>query len=422
VALDPYVMSSTDGRPSTSNSDSSKNGSESENATGAPDQRRAPITLAWIAASGLLVIVVYASQFSGSEFRSVLSVGIVTALACLVVGGLLGFLFGIPRTLQTDRSSVPDTNGGKSERETSYQANTNLEQISDWLTKILVGLGLTQIGPISSAAQSLVTNLSRGLGGTETSTAFAATSVLFYLTCGFLMGYLWTRLYLASALAQADVDTLGKRITKVEEKADQVRQELQDQAKWDAQALAMAEQILNPEGGGGAPSPTEDDLVEVLEKTTAPIKAQLFTRAYSSRRDSWRAGDKAKTERTITLFRALIACDGEQRYHRNHAQLGYALKDRRVPDYAEAERELTRAIEMRNQSPERNWYQFYEFNRADCLIAQEVDGSTPESKSAILSDLRAAAKDPWILTQIMGYRRMTDWMTREGIEPADIES
>jgi hypothetical protein len=78
------------------------------------------------------------------------------------VGVLLGFLFGIPRTLQQElppSSSPPAPAASPQSPERvftganwSYQqtVNTNLEQISDWLTKILVGVGFTQLHQLPS--------------------------------------------------------------------------------------------------------------------------------------------------------------------------------------------------------------------------------------------------------------------------------
>src|SRR5262245_8259356 len=54
-----------------------------------------------------------------------LGAGALLAGAAALVGALLGFLFGIPRTLQADPSHPEE---GRS------TVNTNLEQISDWLT------------------------------------------------------------------------------------------------------------------------------------------------------------------------------------------------------------------------------------------------------------------------------------------------
>src|SRR5271166_176498 len=56
-------------------------------------------------------------------------------IATAVIAVILGLVFGVPRA----RSEFI---AGATER---YAANSNLEQISDWLTKLLVGAGLVQL-------------------------------------------------------------------------------------------------------------------------------------------------------------------------------------------------------------------------------------------------------------------------------------
>jgi hypothetical protein len=98
-------------------------------------------------------VVIYFGFSSGAE---PLTAALLLSAAALVVGVFLGFLFGIPRSLQTENSSGTHPKegagtGAESNQETpkpQYKANTNLEQISDWLTKILVGVGLTQFNNI----------------------------------------------------------------------------------------------------------------------------------------------------------------------------------------------------------------------------------------------------------------------------------
>jgi hypothetical protein len=66
----------------------------------------------------------------------------------LIVGVLFGFIFGIPRSLASPAAAVAQQAAMGGERDPSQLnvlANTNLEQISDWLTKVLVGVGLTQL-------------------------------------------------------------------------------------------------------------------------------------------------------------------------------------------------------------------------------------------------------------------------------------
>ncbi len=56
-------------------------------------------------------------------------------LAAATLSGILGLIFGLPRALS-------DYQPAAAER---YKGNSNLEEISDWLTKLLVGVGLVQL-------------------------------------------------------------------------------------------------------------------------------------------------------------------------------------------------------------------------------------------------------------------------------------
>jgi tetratricopeptide (TPR) repeat protein len=81
-------------------------------------------------------------------------VSLTVAGASTAVGCLLGFLFGIPRSLQ--QRNVPPANTGQTAQQPSdadkspltgtqaFRSNTSLEEISDWLTKIIIGVGLVQ--------------------------------------------------------------------------------------------------------------------------------------------------------------------------------------------------------------------------------------------------------------------------------------
>ena len=91
-----------------------------------------------------------------AEYFSIFGVALLIQVSSLLAGMLTGFLFGIPRSLQTDSPPIVTENNGTSKQlsQPGFRGNTNLEQISDWLTKILVGVGLTQIGSISSALGS----------------------------------------------------------------------------------------------------------------------------------------------------------------------------------------------------------------------------------------------------------------------------
>ncbi|MFE9427842.1 hypothetical protein ACFYNO_33340 [Kitasatospora sp. NPDC006697] len=129
---------------------------------------------------------------------SALGAGVMISCATTVVGALLGFLFGIPHVLSTNNAAGGPPAPG------TYTANTNLEQVSDWLTKLLLGVGLTQLGSIWRGARELGRALSPALGGQADATPFAVAMVLYFLVLGFLGGWLVTRLMLAGALTRAD--------------------------------------------------------------------------------------------------------------------------------------------------------------------------------------------------------------------------
>lgn len=162
----------------------------------------------------ILALLIYAAAApTRPGFVSTIGIGLLVAAAAMVVGGLLGFLFGIPRTLQQPTpttanptgttAGAPPTNDINGDRP-QIQANTNLEQISDWLTKILVGVGLTQVRAIGQKFLDLSSSVAAALGDTSGNRSFALALIVFPLILGFLFSYLWTRLYLPKAFRKAE--------------------------------------------------------------------------------------------------------------------------------------------------------------------------------------------------------------------------
>jgi hypothetical protein len=155
---------------------------------------------------GFIAVAVYAARLGDvSHFLGALAAGSLVGGACAVTGAALGFLFGLPRT--TNRDSA---DGEASRRAVVHQVNTNLEQISDWLTKILVGLGLANLSRIPGQLAAVSRGLAGALGDTTSHAGeqFALALIVFFLGLGFLVGYLWTRLDLAPAIHWADLSTV----------------------------------------------------------------------------------------------------------------------------------------------------------------------------------------------------------------------
>ena len=144
-----------------------------------------------------------------------IAVALLWAGACLISGCFIGFLFGIPRVVQTEtdaagavkpastRSNSGDGAAGRSAGSGGYRqlVNTNLVEISDWLTKIIVGLGLVNLQKVPGLIDSAASVLGSELPGPAY--AFSTALIVAFSVLGFLMGYLYTRLFLAGAFYRA---------------------------------------------------------------------------------------------------------------------------------------------------------------------------------------------------------------------------
>ena len=125
----------------------------------------------------------------------------------LALGVMAGFLFGLPRSLTSGEvreiartsSEAADTaaqSSGRTDQGTAssvvgYGANTNLERISDWLTTIIVGLGLTRLPQLLHSIEVFGERVDGlfGFGGR----AFGIGGGLYFLVFGFLLSYISTR-------------------------------------------------------------------------------------------------------------------------------------------------------------------------------------------------------------------------------------
>ena len=170
---------------------------------------------------------------------------------------------------------------------------------------------------------------------------------IYTLVCGFLLGYLWTRLFFGTAVRHADQGLVG-RIERWER-----------DARNDAKALSVVARQLNLTAGDAPVS--EDDLRFSVVRASSHTRTRVFYEAVAARRNDERR------ELSIPVFKALIASDTAGIYHQNYAQLAYAIKDKAAPDWGEAESLLTLAIQIRDRREEEG-YGEYEVNRAICRM------------------------------------------------------
>lgn len=115
-----------------------------------------------------------------------LGIFILISLASLLCGSLIGFIFGLPRVISENTSIYSNM----------YGDNSNLDQISDWLLKILIGVGLAQLNELRNildAFQGAVENILKS----SISGYAAVLLIVIFSVAGFLGSYLLTRRYVA---------------------------------------------------------------------------------------------------------------------------------------------------------------------------------------------------------------------------------
>jgi hypothetical protein len=148
--------------------------------------------------------------FAGGRQLSILATfgGAVLLMSAFgFAGGLIGFVFAIPRSRQEQRAVQPAQQANEPQppvRLSDYSANTNLEQISDWLTKIMIGIGLVEFKELSGLLWNTATTLAPMIGADASARPVALCLMMYSGLWGFFFAYLSTRLWLPKALTRAE--------------------------------------------------------------------------------------------------------------------------------------------------------------------------------------------------------------------------
>lgn len=188
-----------------------KHVTESEDIDGTPARFHEDLGLVYIvfvatATLGLVAALLYAVSNKGTETGVIKTLGgaALIAGACAFVGSLIGFLFAIPRSRQGQDTPTPQVSTDGSQRLSDYAANTNLEQISDWLTKILVGISLVQSKELAQHFGRAATALAPLVGNGDVARSVTLALMIYFGLWGFFFAYLITRLWLPKALSRAE--------------------------------------------------------------------------------------------------------------------------------------------------------------------------------------------------------------------------
>jgi hypothetical protein len=210
----------------------------------------------------ILIAVVLISIFLAlgtPDTANALGIGVAAAAISGAAGGLgasAGFLFGLPRARFVDQpgngagsgsssTAAPPSSSGSipavtvslvstsapAQSQTGqgptavattaahsmhYLTNSNLIKVSDWLTTIIIGLGLVNLTKLIPAIRRLGRTLKAPLGGTPYAGTVGVSLVISTGLACFLLTYLWTsirvRELLEDAERQAEKDVVPKLV------------------------------------------------------------------------------------------------------------------------------------------------------------------------------------------------------------------
>lgn len=266
-----------------------------------------PFWLVMATLVGVSLLVVLCWQFASSNTGLLYAT---LGLGCLIAGGVIGFLFGIPNTDQAKRNLAAVAPAGPAATD---QPGTNLEQVSDWLTKIIIGVGLVESTRIMNSLATLgklvgsETGEPRGNG----SVVVPQLLVVIFGILGFACGYIWTRLYYGSVQMTLDFN-LRRWFSRIEQKADAAIGVAGGLANNAANAVPPAA----PQGGPPTPGEQPEMVATVVDAKLADWNDKL--RQFQEAKGGW---NDDTTARIFNPARTLLATDN-----------GRSLKVTRVAD------------------------------------------------------------------------------------------
>jgi hypothetical protein len=219
----------------------------------------------------LIVGFVLANSLAGNGRLAAGVVVLVLFGAAGAVGAAAGFLFGLPRSRVADLTgSQPDvtSSGAKADKPaegtlstspvaTYYLTNSNLIKVSDWLTTIIIGLGLVNLRQIGPAVRRLGSALKQPLGGAVYSGTIGVCVIIVGGLSAFLLAYLWTSIRVRELLEES------------ERQSERDVVPLLEGATWGVAKDRISITSLNLKGPEDAPS--DDANVEIQEPSAGVI-------------------------------------------------------------------------------------------------------------------------------------------------------
>lgn len=165
------------------------------------------------------LLVVFAIMLIATIAESGVAAGIVIvfSIALTLIGFIVGLLFSMPRAIaaanDSDKKTQSVPSSDPAQREAPlYSPNVNLEQVADWLTKIIVGVGLVEAQHISEFVWKGAVTLGGQLNETNPSidadgaAALSLGMIVGFPLVGFIGGFFAMKLYISRAMYASEKD------------------------------------------------------------------------------------------------------------------------------------------------------------------------------------------------------------------------
>lgn len=218
--------------------------------------------------AGFATVILGSAQSDKDSFKAI-AAGLILSGSSLVIGLLIGFLFAIPKTTKEIQADIA-VNQSPRKSQASYIPNSNLEDVSDWLTKMIIGVGLIQLKEIPGYISAISVYWERSVGYNFQS-AYVSAVIVFFALGGFLIGYLWTRLALIQDFIDQDprrlIQGLG-RIARSIDTPEEIREEATRQ---------IAEVIKSPSYGLVERTAASAELLSI-SKSSGPVGIRSIAR------------------------------------------------------------------------------------------------------------------------------------------------
>ena len=340
--------------------------------------------IAFVTIASIVVLFAALSAF-GTEGGAK---GLHAATTLLIIGGgmfalgaALGFLFGVPKTTAGDATFTRDDQGATTMSEqaslaasNTHRVNSNLEDVSDWLVKIIIGASLVQIQSIGTSIYNTSSDVGKAIFNDRTIAGHASGQFLVLgvlaigFFTGFLFGYLWTRLVLQGLIGFSDLNL----VATLKDQLNKTRQAM----KQNDDTLKGVTQLLAGEWKG-----TNEDLAAKIRAASHEVRSLVFYRTRDALLKNLKAEDADIFDRTKIVLTALIEADkaihgGSGKFHRNYGLLGVAKLYDEKPDFEEIRKLFETAATLRNDEIEdddaRRKFNGYELGQAICIINSDA--------------------------------------------------